>query len=158
MENHFCVKIWYFAHPLQMRKHFGIRIRYLSQLHSFHFGMKIPYLIRPQQMKTNIPSLQRLNTSSVFHITLTPNEIPLLYEHRKSNSPTINENKHSFIHSKEKIFDIISPPTSPPNMRQKDIDGLMQERHNSNPYALELCLSCTNPLIWYLLSPSSPQQ
>ena len=29
-----------------------------------------------------------------------------------------------------------------------DIDGLVQERHNSIANALELCLSCTNPSIW----------
>ena len=28
------------------------------------------------------------------------------------------------------------------------IDGLMQERHNSIANALELCLSCTNQLVW----------
>ena len=28
------------------------------------------------------------------------------------------------------------------------MDGLMQERHYSIADALELCLSCTNPLIW----------
>ena len=32
---------------------------------------------------------------------------------------------------------------------QLHIDGLMQERHNSIANALELCLSCTNPSIWY---------
>ena len=29
------------------------------------------------------------------------------------------------------------------------IDGLVQERRNSNANTLELRLSCTNPLIWY---------
>ena len=29
------------------------------------------------------------------------------------------------------------------------IDGLMQERHNSIANAVELCLSCINPSIWY---------
>ena len=28
------------------------------------------------------------------------------------------------------------------------IDGLVQERHDSIANALELCLSCTNPLEW----------
>ena len=33
------------------------------------------------------------------------------------------------------------------------INGLVQERCNSSAYALELCLSCTNPLIWkYILN------
>ena len=27
------------------------------------------------------------------------------------------------------------------------IDGLVQEKHNSSAYAMELCFSCTNPLI-----------
>ena len=30
-----------------------------------------------------------------------------------------------------------------------DIDGLVQERRNSSALALELRLSCINPLIWY---------
>ena len=29
-----------------------------------------------------------------------------------------------------------------------DIDGLVQEGHNSSALAMELCLSCTNPLIY----------
>ena len=33
----------------------------------------------------------------------------------------------------------------------KDIDGLVQERHNSIANALELRLSCTNPSIWLLI-------
>ena len=32
-------------------------------------------------------------------------------------------------------------------INKDDIDGLMQERHNSIANALELCLSCINPLI-----------
>ena len=31
-----------------------------------------------------------------------------------------------------------------------DIDGLVQERHNSSALAMELCLSCTNPSIWHI--------
>ena len=31
-----------------------------------------------------------------------------------------------------------------------DIHGLLQERHNSSALAMELCLSCTNPLILYI--------
>ena len=30
-----------------------------------------------------------------------------------------------------------------------NIDGLVQERRNSSALAIELCLSCTNPSIWY---------
>ena len=30
------------------------------------------------------------------------------------------------------------------------VDKLVQERHNSIANALELCLSCTNPSMWYL--------
>ena len=30
------------------------------------------------------------------------------------------------------------------------IDGLVQERHNSSALAMELRLSCTNPLIWLI--------
>ena len=29
-----------------------------------------------------------------------------------------------------------------------DIDGLVQERYNSSALAMELHLSCTNPLVW----------
>ena len=29
-------------------------------------------------------------------------------------------------------------------------DGLVQERCNSSAVAMELCLSCTNPLLWYI--------
>ena len=36
------------------------------------------------------------------------------------------------------------------------IDGLVQERHNSSALAVELCLSCTNPLIWASWSLNSP--
>ena len=37
-------------------------------------------------------------------------------------------------------------------MKDKDsfIDGLMQERRNSTTNALKLCLSCTNPSVWYI--------
>ena len=37
-------------------------------------------------------------------------------------------------------------------MRDKNIDELMQERRNSIANALELRLSCTNPLIWWKFS------
>ena len=33
-----------------------------------------------------------------------------------------------------------------------DIDGLVQEKSNSIAYALELCLSCTNPSISFAVS------
>ena len=40
--------------------------------------------------------------------------------------------------------------TRPVTSRQgEDIDGLVQERCNSSALAMELCLSCTNPSIWY---------
>ena len=29
------------------------------------------------------------------------------------------------------------------------MDGLVQERHNSSALEIELCLSCTNPMIWW---------
>ena len=34
-------------------------------------------------------------------------------------------------------------------MWQTHIDGLVQERHNAIANALDLCLSSTNPPIWY---------
>ena len=33
-------------------------------------------------------------------------------------------------------------------VRSEHIDELVQERHNSSALAMELCLACTNPLIW----------
>ena len=33
-------------------------------------------------------------------------------------------------------------------LASQHIDGLMQERRNSSPLAMELRLSCINPLIW----------
>ena len=36
------------------------------------------------------------------------------------------------------------------------IDGLMQERRNSIANALELCLSCTNTLLWYIQKDTMP--
>ena len=36
------------------------------------------------------------------------------------------------------------------------IDGLMQERHNSSANALELCLSCTNPWRWPIMQKILP--
>ena len=33
-----------------------------------------------------------------------------------------------------------------------DIDGLVHERRNSSALAMELCLSCTDPLIWLQLN------
>ena len=35
------------------------------------------------------------------------------------------------------------------HMMQAHFDGLVQERHNSIANKLELCLSCTNPSIWW---------
>ena len=36
-----------------------------------------------------------------------------------------------------------------------NIDGWVQERHNSSALAMELCFSCTNPLIYCMFVPSS---
>ena len=36
-----------------------------------------------------------------------------------------------------------------------NIDGLVQERHNSSALAMELCLSCTNPSILHVIYQSS---
>ena len=36
-----------------------------------------------------------------------------------------------------------------PTWTNDDIDGLAQERNNSSALAMELRLSCTDPLIWY---------
>ena len=38
------------------------------------------------------------------------------------------------------------------HFRQHHIDGLVPERRNSSALAMELCLSCTNPLIWVSVS------
>ena len=34
------------------------------------------------------------------------------------------------------------------DLDQTHVDGLVQERHNSIANALDLCLSCTIPLMW----------
>ena len=50
----------------------------------------------------------------------------------------------NFFYQGQQLFQL-SPDTVNPH-----IAGLVQERCNSNANALELCLSCINPSIWYV--------
>ena len=46
----------------------------------------------------------------------------------------------------------LNPNLAKSHLSTPYIDGLMQERHNSNANALELCFSCNNPLTYQLLA------
>ena len=67
----------------------------------------------------------------VYHDSTQITMVTKFWHLQKSKNPTINNHKPDY---------------------KLNLNGLVQERHNSIANALELHLSCTNPSIWWLPS------
>ena len=125
----------------------------LIQNKQFHIDVshkKTTELIQNKQFHIDVSHKKttELIQNKQFHIDVSHKKTTELIQNKQFHIDVSHKKTTELIQNKQFHIDVSHKKTTELiQNKQFHIDGLVQERHNSIANAMELCLSCTNPLI-----------